>query len=398
MSHVIRVSARWLFLSAGIYLLISASAFCQNEASDLNAEQQAHVEWMNQFWVFLESSEYAQFRIAAAIYLLYKDDPDSTLRGRELMDEVFSQPNPDVVSLWQLAAYCQPQSFESWCKTGEAYKLLLEKDPQNAAVILMNHDFSQDIEANRKLIQRAAKADRYDVYWGRGAYRIYEDAYEFVNNSPMDVPLETSVGVKVRDVPQESYAFYTGLTMALSVMTASAYSSTINFCRDQAKQKHNNSKTINACKSLARLMRTEGYSFTTRSIGFAMERVMLEEIDAGDPGIDRLKLQQEAFKIASTCYTANWQVDHEILLSDNNEMMMNWARNVDSYGEWEASKLSAIQVYSHYPDAFSLNPSVCDKLLELNVNELERIFEGRTSTEVWLAMKTEQFGLFDQIN
>ena len=61
MSHVIRVSARRLFLSAGICLLISTSAFCQNEASDLNEEQQVHVEWMNQFWVFLESSEHAQF-------------------------------------------------------------------------------------------------------------------------------------------------------------------------------------------------------------------------------------------------------------------------------------------------------------------------------------------------
>jgi len=367
--------------------------------SDLNAEQQTHVEWMNQFWVFLESSEHAQFRSAAAVWLLYKDNPESTMRGRELIDEILGEPNPDVVSLWRLAAYCRDESTESWCQTGRAYDLLLERDPQNAAVILMKFSSALDSETKQKLIQKAAMADRYDVYWGRGAYKIFEDAYEFVNNSPMDVPLETSAGVKVRDVPQESYAFYTGLTMALSVMTAqpSAYSSIINFCRDQAKQKHNSTKTINACISLARLMRTEGYSFTTRNIGFAMERVMLEEIDTSDPSIDRLKLQQEVFKVASNCYGANWQLDHDILLSDNNEMM-NWARNVDSYGEWEASKLSAIQVYSHYPDAFSLNPSVCDKLLALNVNELERIFEGRTSAEIWLAMKNEQFGLFDQIN
>ncbi len=57
------------------------NTWAQNDVAILEEANKQSTEWQNQFWVYLETSEHAQFRTYAAIRLLHSGVSESEARG-----------------------------------------------------------------------------------------------------------------------------------------------------------------------------------------------------------------------------------------------------------------------------------------------------------------------------
>lgn len=128
----------WVGLSL---CLVTASVWGDSTDAVESELNQLHVQWMDQFWSYLETSEHAQFRTASGIRLLHSKERKAVEHGEQLIDEALSVLNPDPVSLWLVATDCQFRNIADWCEPGGAYEMLLQADPGNAAPLMLR--FSQ---------------------------------------------------------------------------------------------------------------------------------------------------------------------------------------------------------------------------------------------------------------
>ena len=349
----------------------------------------AHIQWQDQFWSYLETSEHAQFRTAAAVRLLQAGDPKIMGRGVEIIEEVLSTPIPDSVSLWLLASDCQFRNTMPWCEPGGVYEMLSLADPDNATVQMLRFSQSKrsgdeaslDTEANRQLLLKAANADRFDVYWGRGADKLYEEALRYAEiNPPPPIP-EFEPPKPQLVVTPHTYAFHAAMGQIITSPTA-GYGNMFDLCRVQAVNQR--TELIKACKKLARLLRGNGYSNITRSIGYGMEKAMLKAVDPDDPRIQSWNLRSQVFGIVQMCYLTRWQTSVVTGSEASVETIMNWSRNLDEWGEWKGNKLTSIQEYIASPNDFEVNPADCDKLFDLDEEDMARLVEDRQSYSEWL--------------
>ena len=366
--------------------------------SDLEAEEnKLHVQWQDQFWSYLETSEHAQFRTASGIRLLRIKDPVANERGLELIDEAVSTLNPDPASLWLVASECQFRKVANWCEPGGVYEMLIQADPDNVAVLMLR--FSQaslakdeellDTEANRQLLLRAAEANRFDMYWGRGADKLYGEALKFVEIHPVP-PIPELEQLKLQLVfSPHTYAFFA--TMGLIVTNTSVgYNNTAELCRIQARNQR--AKAIEACKKLAQILRNYGYSLMTRTVGFGIEKAMLRDIDPDDPRIRSWQLRGQVSSIMQICFSPRWLNNTELWPETSVETMMNWAKNLSELGEVQGNRLTAMQEYNTSPDDFVVTPADCDKLLDLDDEGMARLVDGQDPYAAWQTMQAEAGG------
>ena len=271
---------KWFVLS--LYL-VTGSIWGQI-SGEIDVEQKK--QWREQFWAYLESSEYPQFRTRAAIRLIRTGDSQAIRRGEQLIAEVLDAPIPDPASLWLLASGCQLNPSVNWCGSGRAYELLAQADPHNAAVILLRFDQTVfendtflDTEANRQLLFKAADADYFDIYWGRGADKLFEEALAFLEIKPMQVAPGSEELVQQFGITGHKYVYYVALTPILIVPLMS-YGNIMDLCRLQARNQQ--TEGIKACVKLADMLRERSGAVLTRFIGYSLEEAMLKELDSSD--------------------------------------------------------------------------------------------------------------------
>jgi len=378
----------------GLSLCLVTGNIWGQSMPDLEAEEsKLHVQWQDQFWSYLETSEYAQFRTASGIRLLQTGDPKFKEQGLVLIEGALITPNPDPMSLWLVATECQFRKIADWCEPGGVYERLLRADPENIAVLMLR--FSQtgwasdeetlDTEANRQLLHRAAGLDHFDMYWGRGADKLIEEASKFLERNPVP-PMQELELKQPSSYLKHTYAFFAAMS---SVMTSSSvgYSNMVKLCRIQARNQR--TEPIEACKILAQKLRNNGYSAITRTIGFGIEKAMLREIDPDDLRIRKWQLRGQVSSIMQICFSPRWLDNSELWPKTSVETMMNWAKNLDELGEWEGNRLTSMQEYSASPGDFAVNPSACDKLLDLDDEAMARLVDGRDPYAAWLAMQAE---------
>jgi hypothetical protein len=379
--------------------LVMGSSWGQTTA-DLDEKQRyLDIKWQERFWSYLESSEYPQFRTRAAIHLICTGDPLAIEQGEQLINEVLEQPNPDVASLWLLASDCQWRGSAEWCQPGGVYELLTKADPNNAAVVMLRfsqatfeEDVLLDAEANRQLLSIATQAEHFDIYWGRGADKLFEEALKFVEINPMQILPEFENEVQRFGLTPHKAAYY-GLMNLVLIAPMVGYGNMIELCRLQARNRR--TEGIIACKKLAGTLRNHGYSMMTRFIGNALEKVMLTELDPNDPGIKRWQNRQYVFSTMQTCFQPYWQVNIELSSEDVDASMMNWKKNISKLGEWEGTRLSAFEDYGTFPEHFIVNPADCDKLKDLDDEAMEKLINTQSPGEVWRSMQAEALGLSD---
>ena len=66
------------------------------------------------------------------------------------------------------------------------------------------------------------------------------------------------------------------------------------------------------------------------------------------------------------------------------QTLLNWTRNLDELGEWNGNKLTSMQEYDVSPENFAVNPADCEKLLDLDDEDMTRLVDDRNSYSEWL--------------
>lgn len=379
--------------------LVSGQVWGQSTA-DLDEKQRTlDNKWQERFWSYLESSEYPQLRTRAAIRLIRTGDPQAVEQGEQLINELLDKPNPDAASLWLLASDCQWRESAEWCQPGGVYELLTQADPNNAAVVMLRfsqatfgEDVLLDTEANRQLLSTASQAKHFDVYWGRGADKLFEEALKFVEINPMQILPEFENEAQRFGLTPHKAAYYGLMTLTLTDPMV-GYGNMTELCRLQARNRRSEGMIV--CKKLAGTLRNHGYSMMTRFIGYALEKAMLTELDPNDPGIKRWRNRQYVFSVMQTCFQPYWQVNMELSSEDVDTSMMNWNKNISELGEWEGTRLSAFEDYAAFPEHFIVNPADCDKLKNLDDEAMENLINTQNPGEVWRSIQDEARGLSD---
>lgn len=383
---------RRVFLWIGFGLFLIAGNVWGESNFEIEEDLSApHVQYMDRFWSSLETSEYAQLRTASAIRLLRTEEPLAIERGTRLINAVLSKPSPNPASLWLLASDCYFRKFAAWCGPDGVYEMLSQADQGNAAVLILGLNLSNqvkdetllDSDFNRHLLLKAAVAERFDMYWGRDADKLYEEALKFVETNPVP-PVPSSY---FADLRPHAYAFTITMGLVVTAGPTLGFSNIVNLCRLQGQMQH--LESINSCKKLARTMVENGGTFLTRSIGNAIERVTLQTMNPDDPRIPKLQLRKEALEVVRHCLSPLWVHDIDRWLDIDKSTMMDFAKNLSEQGEWKGYRLSAMQEYDARPEIFLVNPADCDGLLELDDKALETLINGQSAYEVWQAMQTE---------
>lgn len=384
--------SRKVTLWIGLALCLLATGVWGQSVAERDAEsEKLHAQWQNQFWIYLESSEHAQFRTEAAIRLKKTANPIAIERGDQLINEVLSAPVPDPASLWLLAAECQRNETADWCEPGGVYELLIQADPGNAAAILLR--FSQpgfdddesllDTEAHWQILLEAAEADHFDGYWGRGADKLFEEAFAFVAINPAP-PFPV-----IQDSPLPFDITPTAQVYSLAIgpiigQPLPGFGNIFKLCKAQAKNQH--SEGIKTCKKLASLIWNSGYTIFSKLMGNKIEKAMISVIDPNDPDIRQLQIRGDIFYVSQMCFAPDWR---QRLPWNSEAQIMNWARNLSELGEAEGHRLTAFQEYLDSPESFAVNPAECDTLMDLDDEAMEKFMNGQRAVEAWKAMQHE---------
>lgn len=353
--------------------------------SELN---KLHVAWVDQFWVYLESSETEQFRVASGIRLTRSSDTAAKNRGERLIAEALSIAKPTSASLWLIASECALGKSSGWCELAGVYDRLAQADPGNVATSLlrisqlrlMDALESQDTEVNRQLLLEAAEGDHYDSYWGRNADKLYAEALEFLASHEYPPIPGHMLAIFPHGFPEYANAF--SLTaMHFGLVPTVAYSNILELCRTQIKQQRND--TIRACKKLAGILRNSGHDFVSKDIGYAMEKTMLATIDPDDPGIQKWWRRQQVFHIRISCASQGWLSHIEHWSEVDQQTMMTYLKNLSEWGEIRAIELSNRQEYTAAPEHFTVNPIECEKLQYLDDAAIQVLLNGQNAQQFW---------------
>lgn len=396
-------TSKFVLVLVGLGLCLLTVSFSGYSNSDIKtvAEEdfnKLHIEWMDQFWVYLESSDTAQFRIYSAIHLLESSDNATKERGEKLIDEVLSTPFPDPASLWLISANCSPGKSSDGCQPAGLYDMLRRADPGNMAVQLLqlgqpgviNAAELLDTEANRQLLLAAAETDRFDIYWGRNADSLYAEAFDYVVKHPAPPVPDEMLPLLPSGFPSAfpDHALALQITLTMNTISPNApYPSILDLCREQIRQQRK--ETIGACKKIAGIMRSQSLSFTSQNIGYAMEKTMLAIIDPDDPDIQKWWQRQQVFHIQFSCTLQGW-LNHVERWSDiDQETMMAYAKNLSELGELRSLMLLNLQDYAVSPEYFSVNPAECEKLQYLDDAAIALFLNGENAQDAWQTMQIE---------
>jgi len=386
----LRSSLLWLSL-------VLCMAFGNTAIADSAEEEFEKLEkqYADQFWTYLQTSQYNQLRVSSAIRLFRSDDPSQKKHGIQLVDEVLEQPVIDPGVLWSITQICGQPNSATWCETGEVYHRLRQSDSQNAAVLLL--EFSQTdnpddesllaTEARLEFLESAANAWRFDVYFGRGTDKAFIEALTFIDEHPIPHLLLNEVPT---EFPPHTHAFNVALLFLVTEWVASSgpsYQKLTELCREQSSQQYE--QGIALCKKLAKLMQRRGTTALSRMIGFAIEKNIVENINPDDPAIQTIELREEAHRMHLRCWSQLWTNHPERWADISQGQMMSVAKNLDKLGEWDGYSLALLKDYEVSPDKFIVDPSECLGLWELDDESLTKFMDGRSADEVWQQWQDE---------
>lgn len=360
-------------------------------AEEHSGEQlnELHRQYLEQYWSYLETSQYEQLRVASAIRLLRTDNPSKKARGLQLISDVLKKPDIDPAVLWSIAWECRWRTSADWCESGEALTRLQKADPKNGAIQLLklgNENQTLSDDKKQQLLATMADAERFDIYWARGAVSEFEEALKFVKTN---APPPSPPGLPV-DLLPHVHAYI--LSTSFSAINTAFFFTEITFsdieireiCKEQATRQH--AKGIQSCNRLARIMQNNSRTLLSRSTGLGLEKNILEITNPDDPKVHSIALRKEAQTVMNRCFAQLWAGDPNRWPSVGRARMINYFKNLDELGEWEGLKLTLMQEYEFAPEDYPVNPARCNEILEMDDETLDRFMDGRSATEVWEQM------------
>ena len=232
-----------------------------------------------------------------------------------------------------------------------------------------------------------ADAERYDIYWGRGADKVFEEALEFVEtNTPPPFPQGSFIEVSPHGRAYTLVIFFTLATdFDLSDPTFSL--NEYELCKEQAM--HKNTDGIQYCKKIARTMQERSNSAKSRLMGFSIEKAMLEITEPDNPKIHAIGRLKEAHKVMIMCCSQLWTNHVDQWPSVEEVRWKRLFKNEDQLGEWEGRRLTLEQEYVESPENFIVSPTECNTLLEMDDAQLSQFMGGGSALEVWEQMQAD---------
>lgn len=120
------------WIGLGLCLTFGNVAGAEHTEDELEA---LHKQYNEQFWTYLQTSQYDQLRTSSAIRLLRSEEPSLRKKGAQMVNEVLNKAVIDPATLWLIAVDCRWRKSANWCESGEVYNRLRLADPHNAAVL-----------------------------------------------------------------------------------------------------------------------------------------------------------------------------------------------------------------------------------------------------------------------
>lgn len=332
--------------------------------------QQAHHE----MWLFLSDSKITWIRTAAALHFIRKPsfirEPDPELRdeGERLAAGILAGEPRDAHTLWLLLDVCHSAPELDGCATATLGDRLIEAAPDNAAVYLKGAGMTaewkggdvEDTEEAREALLRAARANSFDIYYGRNALELYhelkafEEGYQPTHEPAIDLSEHARAGG--------------GVWTVFSLLPLTGLGGIIQLCEAQVRE--GRPAHVGACLTLAATMQNTGKALITRSLGYSLERKVMEAMGV-DEAITLYLFRKGRMSVhVRSCQLPSWMRNGDAWPELDEATVVDYLRDLDTLGEVGAIRNRAIREYQVNPEAYEQDPELCEALLDLDSDSM----------------------------
>ena len=342
--------------------------------SDLLLEDPVNIALEKQknedLWDYLSESDVPWIRAAAALHFIGESDPDLRAQGTELASALLATSPRDTHTLLLLFDVCNEAPEISDCSTTDIGTRLIESAPDNGAFYLkvvgkgvdMNAEGIPDTREARQALWRAADAGSVDDYYGQDSLELYRVVLAFENEyQPTHEP--------AMDMAPHSRAFsntwYVNLMQPLTAFVGLA-----GLCQAQIREER--ADYIEPCLALARNMQERGKSLVTRSIGYGLERRMLDAMGEDKATVLYVYRKQRMSTHVSVCQMPNRMKSGENWREPEESEVIKYLTDLGTAGEIAAIRNQAIRGYEANPEDYEQDPLACEALMDLDSESMGR--------------------------
>jgi len=362
-----------IFVLVTLFAAAGTPAWSQSEESPFTRSDLLYEDPVNHalamqsyedMWQHLSESGVTWIRTAAALHFMAESDPDLKAQGENLASEILAGEPRDAHTLWLLFNVCDTSPEIPGCSATNIGARLIESDPDNAAVYLKVAGFGVSLEPegildtseNRQALLRASRANSIDIYYGHDALQLYRLLVSFeAENQPTHEP--------AMDLAPHSRA--SGYTWTVNMLQPlGPFLGLTQLCESQVAEARMN--YVNACLSLARNMQAMGKSLITRSVGYALERRLLQAMGADTETIlylyrkGRMSTHVAGCQLPTRMKTGkNWREPEE-------SEVIAYFSDLGTLGEVAAIRNTAIRGFETNPEDFEQDPLACEALMDLD--------------------------------
>ena len=345
-------------------------------------------EWKEAWSQYMADSEVPWIRTNGELRLVggsyesnHELDEETYYEKQAAYDRVLDRANSDKLTLVLIASTCNGKTIKNRCQARGIFQKLTKSDPDNVQSYLVGISHADRIYSGSS-DERAAHADSKDIReWILGASRakswssytdiVAEEWYRFNLEFVRQHPPPTA---KQRDNPDHVLAF--DLTTNGSPFYPFHKLDIIPIlCGYYARQ--GEQKLIKACERLAEKFRKNHWA-----MGFSMQAYTLDHFS---PESLYYRRKHRVFQLVSNCQDVTWKRDKSLWGSMESKPFEDFVSRQARYGAWQAKKLTAIDEFASFPSRYSLNPALCEDMLNLDSAAMGALLGDEDPLEAWLA-------------
>lgn len=395
---------RWLPVLFVIPLLTFASDDEVDLAHETEQQNRIYRTWEHEFWQYAETLDIPWLTAHVASWLIQVEyiekirsqhinkgalkleldtdtlSEDTKIRVKQLIDKVMLEGGLNAHTVYVVSNICGKSSYSNWCRESGYDQLLMALQPDSLYVYAQfiqgegEYGFiARDNEANRKILQLAATAEKTDSLYGLIATDIPPIVDEFNARNPE----------LINNVRVEMEYEFDGLSYAMTHQTMSQLVGTMRFAGLCGRQAENDRKLeMQYCSAISDKLKNNADTLRDKSVGYSIEKKMLEARDPADPEILRLWREQRIWYRVMACLMPDWGRSEEEVTSNFNEMKQ-WSKMTAELGEIEGTREYAFQAFADGRKTTPNDPKICDLVWELDEDDWAELLGDSDPKTMW---------------
>ncbi|NND43980.1 MAG: hypothetical protein HKN58_01560 [Xanthomonadales bacterium] len=344
----------------------------------LKAESAANQQWMRQHYLQLLRSAPPTARA-------------SVLTSSVLFEEGVLLPEPEAnflallkteglnsTALWNLAYVCRRPVYRESCADERVRERLIASDPDNAAVHLLPHftnpqNADEKPKLSRQDVLNAAQAKRYDTYFARAAYQVFELALPAVESKPR--PRSISVPDIEEPISWQAASIAMGAMYALP-----GFGNFFDICAHARRQ--DELELLAACEGLAALLKDHSRSLIAHNLGTALERQLVMQADPeSEQALEMYRRQRLETRVLVCLSNWVWPSSIERVLAIDIGSML---KELGELGEFAFTERWADKNSTEHPDWADRTPDECRALRDLEGEAMIAELGDEDPYRLWL--------------